>query len=30
MAAVDALNLPLTRLLGVAGDRIVVVGRKPR
>ena len=29
MAAVDALNLPLTRLCNVAGDRIVVVGRKP-
>jgi SAM-dependent methyltransferase len=30
MAAVDALNLPLTMAFGVAGDRIVVVGRKPR
>ena len=28
MALVDALNLPLTRLLGVAGDRVVMVGRK--
>jgi SAM-dependent methyltransferase len=28
MALVDALNLPLTCLLGVAGDRIVMVGRK--
>jgi SAM-dependent methyltransferase len=29
MAGLDSLNLPLTRLLGVAGDRIVMVGRKP-
>ena len=29
MGAVDVLNLPLTRLLNVAGDRIVMVGRKP-
>jgi SAM-dependent methyltransferase len=29
MGAVDALNLPLTRVLNVAGDRIVMVGRKP-
>ena len=29
MGAVDALNLPLTRLLNAAGDRIVMVGRKP-
>ena len=28
MAVVDALNLPLTRLFNVAGDRVVVVGRK--
>ena len=28
MAALDALNLPLTRLLNVLGDRVVVVGRK--
>ena len=28
MGAVDLLNLPLTRLLNVAGDRIVMVGRK--
>jgi SAM-dependent methyltransferase len=28
MGAVDALNLPLTRLLNVAGDRIVMVGRR--
>jgi SAM-dependent methyltransferase len=28
MGAVDTLNLPLTRLLNVAGDRIVMVGRK--
>jgi SAM-dependent methyltransferase len=28
MGAVDALNLPLTRLMNVAGDRIVMVGRK--
>jgi SAM-dependent methyltransferase len=28
MGALDALNLPLTRLLNVAGDRIVMVGRK--
>lgn len=28
MGAVDALNLPLTRLLNAAGDRIVMVGRK--
>jgi len=27
--ALDALNLPLTRLLDVAGDRVVMVGRKP-
>jgi SAM-dependent methyltransferase len=27
--ALDALNLPLTRLLNVAGDRVVIVGRKP-
>ena len=26
--ALDVLNLPLTRLLNVAGDRIVIVGRK--
>ncbi len=30
MAAVDVLNLPLTGLCGVAGDRIVMVGRKSR
>jgi SAM-dependent methyltransferase len=28
MGAADALNLPLTRLLNTAGDRIVMVGRK--
>jgi len=28
MGAVDAINLPLTRLLNAAGDRIVMVGRK--
>ena len=28
MGALDALNLPLTRLLNAAGDRIVMVGRK--
>lgn len=28
MGAVDVLNLPLTRLLNTAGDRIVMVGRK--
>jgi SAM-dependent methyltransferase len=28
MGAVDVLNLPLTRLLNAAGDRIVMVGRK--
>jgi len=28
MGAVDALNLPLTRLFNTAGDRIVMVGRK--
>jgi SAM-dependent methyltransferase len=28
MAVVDAVNLPLTRLLNVAGDRVVMVGRK--
>jgi len=28
MGVVDAVNLPLTRLLNVAGDRIVMVGRK--
>ena len=28
MGAMDALNLPLTRLLNAAGDRIVMVGRK--
>jgi SAM-dependent methyltransferase len=28
MGVVDALNLPLTRVLNVAGDRIVMVGRK--
>ena len=27
--ALDALNLPLTRLLNRAGDRVVMVGRKP-
>ncbi len=27
--AVDALNLPLTRICGVAGDRVVVIARKP-
>ena len=27
--AIDALNLPLTRLFNVAGDRIVMVARKP-
>jgi SAM-dependent methyltransferase len=29
MTGLDALNLPLTWLFGRAGDRIVVVGRKP-
>ncbi len=28
MAVLDALNLPLTRWLNVAGDRVVMVGRK--
>jgi SAM-dependent methyltransferase len=28
LAALDAVNLPLTRLCGVAGDRIVMVGRR--
>jgi SAM-dependent methyltransferase len=28
MALVDAINAPLTRAFGVAGDRIVMVGRK--
>jgi hypothetical protein len=28
MGVVDTLNLPLTRLLNAAGDRIVMVGRK--
>jgi SAM-dependent methyltransferase len=28
MGVVDAFNLPLTRLLNVAGDRIVMVGRR--
>lgn len=27
--ALDGLNLPLTRLLNVAGDRVVMVGRRP-
>jgi SAM-dependent methyltransferase len=30
MGAIDTVNVPLTRFLGVAGDRIVMVGRKPR
>ena len=30
MYALDALNLPLTTLFNVAGDRVVMVGRKPR
>lgn len=30
MGAVDLVNVPLTRTLGVAGDRIVIVGRKHR
>ncbi len=30
MGIVDAVNVPLTGLCGVAGDRIVMVGRKPR
>lgn len=29
IAALDALNWPLTRVFGVLGDRIVMVGRKP-
>ncbi len=29
MAALDAVNLPLTAAFGLAGDRIVMVGRKP-
>ena len=29
MAAIDAVNLPLTALFNVRGDRIVVVARKP-
>ncbi len=28
MALLDAVNLPLTRVLNVAGDRVVVVARK--
>ncbi len=28
MAAIDAINLPLTRTLNVAGDRIVMIGRR--
>ena len=28
MAAIDALNLPLTRLFNARGDRIVVIARK--
>jgi SAM-dependent methyltransferase len=28
MAAIDTLNLPLTRALNVAGDRIVMIGRR--
>lgn len=28
MAAIDVVNLPLTRLLNVKGDRVVMVGRK--
>lgn len=28
MAAIDAVNVPLTRTLNVAGDRIVMVGRR--
>jgi 2-polyprenyl-3-methyl-5-hydroxy-6-metoxy-1,4-benzoquinol methylase len=30
MAAIDAVNLPLTRAFNVRGDRAVVVGRRPR
>lgn len=29
MAAIDAINLPLTTLLNVRGDRVVLVARKP-
>ena len=29
MAALDRLNVPLTRALGVLGDRIVLVARNP-
>ncbi len=29
MAAIDAVNLPLTTLLNVRGDRVVVVARRP-
>jgi hypothetical protein len=29
MAAIDWVNVPLTRALGHWGDRIVLVGRKP-
>ncbi|HEY6867716.1 MAG TPA: class I SAM-dependent methyltransferase [Candidatus Eisenbacteria bacterium] len=29
LAGIDALNLPLTRLFNVAGDRVVLVARRP-
>src|SRR5439155_10934207 len=29
MAGLDAINLPLTRVFNVAGDRIVIVARRP-
>jgi 2-polyprenyl-3-methyl-5-hydroxy-6-metoxy-1,4-benzoquinol methylase len=29
MAAIDSLNLPLTRLLNARGDRVVLVARRP-
>jgi hypothetical protein len=28
MAAIDAVNVPLTRAFGVLGDRVVAIGRK--
>jgi hypothetical protein len=29
MAAIDAVNLPLTTIFNVRGDRVVMVARKP-
>jgi hypothetical protein len=28
MAAIDAINLPVTRAMNIAGDRVVIVGNR--